>query len=161
MKKHKTGLVIGRFQPFHLGHKYLIEKALDVCNEIIIGIGSSNISNDKNPFSADKRLRHLKKFIREEKLEERIIKIIKLKDYPDDDVWFENLQKQTGSFEVTIGNNEWNNGIISRHGIPAITVPFYKRRTLEGTKIRNLIAKNRKWEERVPQYLIEAIRKTA
>ncbi len=160
-KKYGIGLVIGRFQPFHNGHKFLIEEALKLCDQIIIGIGSSNKSDEKNPYSAKERAKHIKKFLKEEHLEEKVIAVLKLYDNPDDDVWFENLYKKTGPFDVTIGNNPWNNGIIERHGIPAVYIGFHKRRTLEGIKIRALMKQNKKWEERVPQYLVEAIRKTS
>lgn len=156
-RNYKVGLVIGRFQPFHLGHKFLIDESLKLCDYIILGIGSSNKSDDKNPYSADKRLKFLTKFIREEKIEDRVLKIVKLHDNPDDDVWFENLLMQTGKFDVTIGNNPWNNGIIERHGIPAVIIGFYKRKILEGIKIRRLMKNNKDWENRVPVYLIESI----
>lgn len=158
MKKYKTGLVIGRFQPFHLGHKYLIEQALEICDNIILGIGSSNKSDGKNPYSADVRVEFLQKFIDEEKLSKRVSRILKLYDNPDDDVWFENLIKQTGIFDVTIGNNPWNNGIIERHGISAVTVGFFERHKLEGIKIRKLMEEKKKWEDRVPYYLISQIK---
>lgn len=159
--KYRKGLVIGRFQPFHLGHKYLIEKALEVSEKIIIGIGSSNKNDEKNPYPADVRVEFLKKFVKEEKLEKRVSKIIKLYDNPDDDVWFENLIKKTGKFDVTVGNNPWNNGIIERHGIIAMTIGFYKRHRLEGIKIRKLIEEEKKWEDRVPQYLVRHITKAS
>lgn len=160
-KKYSIGLVIGRFQPFHKGHKFLIEEALKICDKIYIGIGSSNKSDEKNPYSAKDRMSHIKKFLKEEHLEERVIKVLKLYDNPDDDVWFENLYKKIGPFDVTVGNNPWNNGIIERHGIPAVYIGFHKRHILEGIKIRDLMKQNKKWEDRVPQYLIEAITKTS
>lgn len=158
-KKYGIGLVIGRFQQFHYGHKFLIEEALKLCDRIYIGIGSSNKSDEKNPYSATERVSHIKKFLKKEGLEEKVIKIIKLYDNPDDDVWFENLYKKIGSFDVTIGNNPWNNGIIERHGIPAVSIGFYKRRTLEGVKIRRLMKHNKKWENRVPDYLHDRVRR--
>lgn len=159
-EKYGKGLVIGRFQPFHLGHKYLIEESLKICDQIIIGIGSSNKSDEKNPYSSDERMEFVKKFIEEEGLTGKVFQITKLHDNPDDDVWFENLIKQVGSFDITIGNNPWNNGIIERHGIPALEIGFYKRDKLEGIKIRSLIGNNDKWEDRVPSYLINYIKRT-
>ena len=35
MKKYKTGLVLGRFQTFHKGHEYIINKALEICDKVI------------------------------------------------------------------------------------------------------------------------------
>lgn len=157
-KKFKIGLVIGRFQPFHLGHRYLIEKALTHCDKIIIGIGSANKDDDKNPWSVSIRRKMLEEFVRQEKIEDRVVSIIDLYDNPDDDVWFANLLKKTGPFDVTLGNNEWNNGIIERHGIKAIYTGLYKRDTLEGQQIRTLMKDGHPWEDRVPAYIHSLIK---
>ena len=37
-KQYRLGLVIGRFQPFHLGHKSIVDFALKICGRVIIGI---------------------------------------------------------------------------------------------------------------------------
>jgi len=51
-----NGLFIGRFQPFHLGHLDAIRFGLSKVENLWIGIGSSNKSNEKrNPFTADER----------------------------------------------------------------------------------------------------------
>ena len=50
------GLLIGRFQPFHLGHLDAILFGLSRAENLFIGIGSSNRYNEKkNPFSAEER----------------------------------------------------------------------------------------------------------
>jgi len=36
MKPYKTGLVIGKFYPFHKGHEYLIQTALDNCQKVTV-----------------------------------------------------------------------------------------------------------------------------
>lgn len=159
MRKFRTGLVIGRFQPFHKGHEYLFKEAFKLCDQLIVGIGSANKSNDDNPWKASKRKRFIQKFLQENGYESRVKKIVFLYDNPDDDVWFENLYKKTGHFDVTIGNNDWNNGIIERHGIPAIKHGFAKRHIWEGIKIRGLMREHKKWEDRVPEYLVPSIDK--
>jgi len=35
-KKYHTGLVVGKFAPFHIGHRYLIQTALDQCVQLVI-----------------------------------------------------------------------------------------------------------------------------
>lgn len=51
-----NGLLIGRFQPFHLGHLEAILFGLSKVENLWIGIGSSNKSHEmKNPFTADER----------------------------------------------------------------------------------------------------------
>lgn len=46
-----TGLMIGRFQPWHDGHLALFEKALEKHGQVCIGVRSMPIG-DKNPFDA-------------------------------------------------------------------------------------------------------------
>lgn len=36
MKKYKTGLVIGKFYPFHKGHQYLIQEAQNNCDKVYV-----------------------------------------------------------------------------------------------------------------------------
>ena len=56
----KIGLVHGRFQPFHNGHKFLVDKMLKEWDLGVILIGSATKQDDKNPFSVGAR----KKMIR-------------------------------------------------------------------------------------------------
>lgn len=47
---------IGRFQPFHVGHRYVIEQALARAKQVIILIGSANLPRSlRNPFSVAER----------------------------------------------------------------------------------------------------------
>ena len=51
-----TGLIVGRFQTFHRGHEEMIRCALDVCDTILLFIGSSQESGtQKNPFTYQMR----------------------------------------------------------------------------------------------------------
>jgi len=50
----KYALFIGRWQPFHNGHKYLIDKALAKGDDVCVAIRNTEIS-DSNPFTAEQR----------------------------------------------------------------------------------------------------------
>ena len=51
------GILIGRMQPVHNGHMQVIDKILDEVDEIIIGIGSAQLSHElKDPFTAGERV---------------------------------------------------------------------------------------------------------
>lgn len=50
----KTGLFIGRFQPFHDGHKKCIEKILQTCDRCIVLMRETE-PTEKNPFDIEKR----------------------------------------------------------------------------------------------------------
>tara|TARA_B100000427_G_C15044364_1_gene392624 strand:+ start:100 stop:465 length:366 start_codon:yes stop_codon:yes gene_type:complete len=49
--KKKTAIYIGRFQPFHLGHKKLFLKALKASHQVCILVMDSHKINNKNPYS--------------------------------------------------------------------------------------------------------------
>ena len=56
--KPVIALLVGRFQPFHLGHLRLIQtlEKRENLGKLIIGIGSAQFKNTpENPFSFDER----------------------------------------------------------------------------------------------------------
>ena len=47
---------IGRFQPFHLGHRHVIQTALGKARHVIVLVGSPNVARSvKNPFTYEER----------------------------------------------------------------------------------------------------------
>lgn len=55
-KKYNISVIIGRFQPVHQSHIQIIEKALELSDNLIIIIGSDNIPRTpKNPFTSKER----------------------------------------------------------------------------------------------------------
>ena len=61
MKQYNYGLVCGRFQTFHLGHEKLIDTALDMCEKVLVFIGSAQESGtERNPYDIELRKRILR-----------------------------------------------------------------------------------------------------
>jgi len=53
---HDAAVLIGRFQPFHLGHASLLRRALEVGERVVLVLGSAHSSRTpRNPFSAAER----------------------------------------------------------------------------------------------------------
>lgn len=48
--KNPTGLMIGRFQPFHVGHKKLFEQILEKEGQVLILVRDTHGIDEKNPF---------------------------------------------------------------------------------------------------------------
>ena len=143
MKKYKTGLIIGRFQPLHKGHLYLIKEGLKLADKIMIGIGSANVSDTDNPYSVTQRIQMLEKALHKEIQTGHIIKIVSLDDNQSDSVWLDVLLKKTGKFDVVIGNNERVKGIMEHAGYPVEPVQYYKREIYEGRKIREKLRRKK------------------
>jgi bifunctional NMN adenylyltransferase/nudix hydrolase len=98
---YETVVVIGRFQPLHEGHLNLIKTALDIGEQVVIAIGSHNISrSSKNPFTATEREALLKRTLDPSYLKR--IHFCKMEDrLNDNDRWAENLKRNVLSFHKT------------------------------------------------------------
>lgn len=73
MNKFEHGIFLARMQPLHLGHMYMIEKALCECVTVTIVLGSSNkYFMSRNPFTLDIRKRWIEGALKESKDIERI-----------------------------------------------------------------------------------------
>ncbi len=46
--KYKVALFIGRFQPFHKGHLFSLNKCFEIAEKVIVGVGSSQESGTEN-----------------------------------------------------------------------------------------------------------------
>ena len=49
-RKLKTALIIGRWQPWHKGHRELFKAALERAERVAIGVRSTHATDEKNPF---------------------------------------------------------------------------------------------------------------
>ena len=57
MKPYDIGLVVGRFQHFHIGHKSLVENAYKLCDRVLILVGSAQESGTlRNPYLPSTRI---------------------------------------------------------------------------------------------------------
>lgn len=61
MLKYSHGLIVGRFQPFHIGHERIIDQMLEECELVTVIIGSiQEKGTEANPFSFEDRKQMIK-----------------------------------------------------------------------------------------------------
>lgn len=94
MKKYDYTVFIGRFQPCHMSHIKIIEKALEFSEHLIILIGSSYQPRTvKNPWKWDERERMIRSSLPKEV--QFKISIAPLRDHMyNDQQWVKNVQTQ-------------------------------------------------------------------
>lgn len=101
----KRSLIIGRFQPFHIGHLSLMRYALSVSDELIIIIGSANKSHTIiNPFTIEERNEMMNLIIKEEFFEKPVY-INNISDFSKDEEWFSQLKNLVPEFDVFVSGN--------------------------------------------------------
>lgn len=95
-EKTKTlGILIGRFQPLHEGHKEIILKASKLCDKLLILVGSANVSrNIKNPWTYVERRDIIQKFLDSKGLTFEEVQLIPMNDYRySDSQWIADVQE--------------------------------------------------------------------
>ncbi len=144
-----NGLLIGRFQPFHLGHIDAIKFALSKVDKLWLGIGSSNKPLTKeNPFSADERKEMILNSLEPETLQK--IEIYYIPDLDNHKKWIENLDNIVPKYEIVFSNDEMTHHLYSKRKIPVVSIPFTNRNHFSGTNIRQKIISDQKWYDLVP-----------
>jgi bifunctional NMN adenylyltransferase/nudix hydrolase len=74
MKKFGYAVLIGRFQPFHLGHLALFKAAKELADKVIIIVGSHHAPRSiRNPWSSDQRKEHILLSLEEKEAEGTVI----------------------------------------------------------------------------------------
>ena len=93
MEKYNVGLLVGRFNVFHIGHKSLADLALTMCDRLLILVGSAQESGTlRNPFSVETRIKMIKEI------------------YPNDNVIVCGLPDLTNENDIT---PEWGKYLLS------------------------------------------------
>jgi len=145
-----NGLLIGRFQPFHLGHLEAIQFALSKVEKLWIGIGSSNKPSQKNnPFTADERKEMILSSISDSISKQ--IQLFPIPDFDNHKKWIENIDSIVPKFDIVFTNDELTQNLYSKFGKTVISVPFKQREILSGTIIRNKIKSDQNWQSLVPE----------
>jgi len=153
MKLYHRGLFIGRFQPFHKGHLFVMKKVFPKMEKLIIGIGSANKSDADNPLDFCMRKEVLETVITKEGWKDWVEKIVPLDDCESDDEWLENAMSAVGVIDVVVGNNDWANNLFKKVGTGSFRTEFFYRDALEGQNLRGRIKKHQKWSDLVPEYI--------
>ena len=144
-----NGLMIGRFQPFHLGHLKALQFALSKVDKLWVGLGSSNKPAQKNnPFSAEERKEMILSSI-DDSMKEKI-SIYFIPDLDNHIKWIEKIDTIVPKFDIVFSNDELTKHLYSKRDVRVIPIPFLKRDILSGTNIRDLIISDQKWDNLVP-----------
>ncbi|MDI6738353.1 MAG: nicotinamide-nucleotide adenylyltransferase [Nanoarchaeota archaeon] len=150
MKKQKTpsGLFIGRFQPFHLGHLSVVKQMEKECDEIIIAIGSAQYGFCmENPLTGGERIEAISSVLRKEI--QRPFCIIPVEDINCYPKYAAHIKSMVPSFSVVYTGNEIIAELFKAAGCEVKGVPSAVR--IRATDIRKAIVEGKEWKQFVPE----------
>lgn len=152
------GILIGRMQPVHNGHMQIIDKILDEVDEIIIGIGSAQLSHEiKDPFTAGERILMMSQALAERDVDPSRYYIIPMQDINFNAIWVAHVKMITPPFSIVYSGNPLVKQLFSEEGFEVRQPPLYDRLHLSGTEVRKRILNDDNWQELVPDATVKIL----
>lgn len=146
-------LVVGRFQPLHMGHLRMLEYAASKSQYLVIGLGSCNKEDEpENPFSAQER----EEMIKESFESDTPYEIKRIPDFGDDEKWVSWIIENI-SFDKVITNSVNERRIFEDADVKVVDVPFYDRDVFSATNVRQRIIDGKEWATLLPTGTIKVL----
>jgi len=152
----KRGFYIGRFQPYHNGHQSVLECIAEEVDEIIIGIGSAQLSHTiDNPFTAGERVLMITRALSSLGCP---FYVIPIEDIKRNALWVAHVQSMTPPFDLCYSSNPLVVRLFNEVGVKVQSPAMYERETHSGTEIRRRILKGEPWKSLVPPSVVQVIK---
>lgn len=149
------GFYIGRYQPFHNGHRHMVDEIAAEVDEIVLGIGSAGDSHTtRNPFTAGERVMMVTKAV--EGLAATTY-VVPIEDLDRNSVWVSHVQSMTPRFDVAYSNNPLVVRLFEEAGVEVRQSPMFRRDVLEGAELRERMVRDDDWEDLVPDAVVDVI----
>ena len=141
------GMLVGRFQPFHLGHLHAVRYALGRADRLWLLIGSAGAPADgRNPFTAAERRRMILDSVESDRMS-----VFEVPDCGDHSRWADSISELVPPFGAVFTNDGRTRHVYERRGVEVLPVPFEDRGRLSGTRVRELMASGGDWKTLVPE----------
>lgn len=157
--RNSIALFIGRFQPLHHGHIYILKNIFKTNKKVKIGIGSSQLSYTLNdPFTSEERKKFLISALEKRGISSKRYEIFFIPDIFNAKKWVDHVISIIGEFNSIYSNSEWVRELFVNKGIKVEKKFTIFKKNFNGSNIRKLIIKNdKKWKTLVPKEVVELI----
>ncbi|MBC7089771.1 MAG: nicotinamide-nucleotide adenylyltransferase [Methanobacteriales archaeon] len=153
------GLLVGRMQPFHNGHLEVIKRILGEVDELIICIGSAQLSHSlRDPFTAGERVMMVTKALSENSIPASRYYVIPVQDIECNAVWVAHIEMLTPPFDKVYSGNPLVQRLFQEAGYEVTAPPLYSREKYSGTSVREKMLTDSNWESLVPEAVAEVIK---
>ncbi|MBU0666834.1 MAG: adenylyltransferase/cytidyltransferase family protein [Nanoarchaeota archaeon] len=147
---------VGRFKPLHNGGALALDTLCDKADHLIIGIGSSNKYNLRNPYTPKESMEMIDAYL-SQRHNNYSFKFVPdfahLPEFSDGQKWREFVVKEFGVLDYFVsGNNYVKNLLENDYKIihPASLIPREKWIKLRATEVRYEMALKHDWQRLVP-----------
>lgn len=141
--------MIARWKPVHFGQAAVIRGLCAAAENIVLGIGSSNRYNARNPFS----LAETEEMLTIALAGQKNVSVIPVPDLDDGPRWRVMVREMLGELDLFVTDNPYVANLLKefyRIERPVAFVPPNERIRVNGTMVREAIARGEDWQSLVP-----------
>ncbi len=155
------GLFIGRFQPLHHGHVHVINAMRKNCQFLKIGIGSAQLSHEKdNPFTAKERREFIQAVLEKRNVLPKQYAIYEIPDIFNASKWVKHVATIAGEFNLVFSNSDWVRNLFQKEGYQLAKKYVVFKKKYNGSHIRDLIEEDDQiYRNLVPNEVIKLMKK--
>lgn len=149
--------MIARWRPLHLGHQAILRALCLSGGDVLIGIGSSNRYNARNPFKLEETHDMIKLVLSGF----NNYKIVPVPDLDDGPCWRVMVKEMFGALDVFVTENPYVTSLLKedyRIMLPLELIPSEERVPVDGSRVRRAMAQGADWELLVPPVVAEYIK---
>lgn len=142
--------MIARWKPVHLGHAAVLEALMENADEVLVGIGSSNRYDLRNPFTAEES----EAMIRLVLGDRPSYTVVQVPDLGHGPRWRAMVTGLLGPLDLFVTANEYVRDLMQevyRVVHPVRLLPPERRVRLDATTVRKAMARGEEWKEMVPR----------
>jgi len=142
--------MVARWKPVHLGHAAVLDALCDAARHALIGIGSCNRYDARNPFTGEETEAMLRLALRGR----ANFSLIALPDLDDGPRWRAMVADVFGELDAFVTDNPYVASLMKETYPlvrPVELVPEDRRVMLDGTRVRLELARGEAWRQLVPE----------
>jgi len=159
-KGMRVGLLVGRFQPFHVGHLEAVKYALKRVDYLYVVVGSAQRSHERdNPFTAAERIAMIKGALDGNGIDPSRWMAIPIPDADSHSLWVSTVESMVPKFDVVFTNDALTFSLFKNEGIEVKAVRYLDRNRYSATNVRDRILERKDWESLVPPEVAKLVKK--
>jgi nicotinamide-nucleotide adenylyltransferase len=155
----RVGLLVGRFQPFHLGHLEAVKYALKGVDYLYVVVGSAQRSHERdNPFTAAERITMIKSALDGNGVDPSKWMAIPIADADSHSLWVATIVSMVPKFDIVFTNDALTFLLFNEEGAQVKAVPYFDRSQYSATNVRSRILERKDWVSLVPPQVAKLVR---
>jgi nicotinamide-nucleotide adenylyltransferase len=156
----RVGLLVGRFQPFHLGHLEAVRYALANADYVYVVVGSAQRSYERdNPFTAGERIEMIKSALDGNKIDPSRWMAVPIPDADSHSLWVSNVESMVPKFDIVFTNDALTYILFKEGGFEVKAVPYLDRTRYSATNVRDRILERKDWESLVSPQVAKLVKR--